>query len=117
MEQTVRPQDDHLMPIDPQVQAYLAQMAELASPPVSALTPQAARALMDAESRSLGAPPRVGRVEDHTIPGPGGEIRVRVTTPDGAGPFPALVYFHGGGWVVGSIATHDALCREITNAA
>jgi acetyl esterase len=92
-------------------------MAELASPPVTALTPQAARALMEAESRSLGAMPRVGRVEDRTIPGPAGEIRVRVTTPDGDGPLPALVYFHGGGWVVGSIATHDALCREITNAA
>src|SRR3954447_26254551 len=105
------------MPLDPQVRAYLAQMAGLASPPISALTPRAARAFMEAETRSLGVPQRVGRVEDRTIPGPAGEIRIRVTAPEGDGRFPALVYFHGGGWVVGSIATHDALCRGITNAA
>jgi acetyl esterase len=105
------------MPLDPQVQSYLAQMAGLASPSVASLTPQSARALMEAETRSLGEPPQVGRVENRTIPGPAGEIRIRVTTPEGDGPFPALVYFHGGGWVVGSIATHDALCRAITNAA
>ena len=72
---------------------------------------------MEAETRSLGEPPSVGRTEDVAIPGPAGEIRIRVTAPAGDGPFPALVYFHGGGWVVGSIATHDALCRAITNAA
>src|SRR4051794_13750969 len=105
------------MTLDPQVQAYLAQTAELASPPMLALTPRAARALMEAETRSLGAPARVGRVEDRTIPGPAGTIRIRVTAPEGDGPFPALVYFHGGGWVVGSIATHDAVCRAITRDA
>ena len=48
---------------------------------------------------------------------PGGEIPLRVYTPAGAGPFPLLVYFHGGGWVIGSIETHDAICRTLTNAA
>src|ERR671921_724719 len=99
------------MPLDPQVQAYLTQLSALASPPVTALTPQEARALMEAETRSLGDPPDVGRVEDRTIPGHAGRIRIRITAPAGDGPFPALVYFHGGGWVVGSITTHDPLCR------
>lgn len=102
------------MPLDPQVQSYLAQLAGLATPPVSALTPRVARAMMEAETRSMGAPPRVGRVVDRTIPGPSGGIKVRITAPGGDGPFPALVYFHGGGWVAGSLDTHDAVCRAIT---
>jgi acetyl esterase len=75
------------------------------------------RASLEFETRALGAPGRVGRVEDRAIPGPAGEIRLRVTAPAGAGPFPALIYFHGGGWVAGNLDTHDALCRAITNAA
>jgi acetyl esterase len=65
----------------------------------------------------LGEPPAVGRIIDRSIPGPAGEIRIRIATPEGDGPFPALVFFHGGGWVVGSIATHDLLTRSIVNAA
>lgn len=105
------------MPLDPQVRTYLDRMAAPDSPPMSALAPAALRAFMEAETRSLGEPPPVGHVEDRAIPGPGGEIPIRVSTPEGAGPFPALVYFHGGGWVVGSIATHDATCRGLTRAA
>jgi acetyl esterase len=52
-----------------------------------------------------------------TIPGPAGNLAVRITMPEGPGPFPVLVYFHGGGWVVGNIGTHDSLCRALTNAA
>ena len=68
----------------------------------------------------LGKAPKVGRVEDFTIPGPAGPIRARLTArgdPEKPGPVAGLVYFHGGGWVAGSIATHDHLCRAITNAA
>src|SRR3954465_10888561 len=105
------------MPLDPQVQAYLKKMAALGSPMASGLAPETLRAIMEAETRSLGEPPPVGRILDRTIPREGGEIPVRITTPEGAGPFPALVYFHGGGWVVGNTRTHDATCREITRAA
>ena len=105
------------MPLDPQVQAYLTRMAALASPPATALSPRAARAMMEAESRTLGALPEVGRVEDRVIPGPSGELSIRITGPSGPGLSPALVYFHGGGWVAGSLATHDALCRSIANAS
>src|SRR6478736_3587866 len=99
------------MPLDPRARAYLEQLASVGIQPTSALTPAQARAEMEAASRLLGRPPAVARVEDRRIAGPGGEIRIRITTPRGPGPFPALVYFHGGGWVIGSIETHDNLCR------
>ena len=47
-------------------------------------------------------------IEDTTVPGPAGDLPVRIYRPQGAGPLPVIVYFHGGGWVVGSIETHDA---------
>jgi acetyl esterase len=59
----------------------------------------------------------VDRVEDRTIPGPGGEIPVRIYRPAGAEPKPAIVYYHGGGWVIGGLNTHDGGCRAFANAA
>jgi acetyl esterase len=105
------------MPVDPQVQDYLTKLAALEPVPMSAVSPAMMRAMMENETRTLGAPPPVARVVERTVPGRASSIPVRITYPDGNGPFPALVYFHGGGWVVGSIDTHDALCRTLTNAA
>jgi len=56
----------------------------------------------------------VGAAVDREIPGPDGELPIRVYQPDASGPFPTLVFFHGGGFVVGSIASHDRLCRLLT---
>jgi len=58
----------------------------------------------------------VDRVEDRTIPGPAGEIPVRIYRPEGADPKPIVVYYHGGGWVIGSLETHDDGCRALANA-
>jgi acetyl esterase len=58
----------------------------------------------------------VAHVEDRSIPGPGGEIPVRVYRPDGAEPKPVIVYYHGGGWVIGGLSTHDGGCRAFANA-
>jgi acetyl esterase len=58
----------------------------------------------------------VHKVEDRKIEGPSGEIPVRIYTPSGK-PNGVLVYFHGGGWVVGDLASHDYVCRALTNAA
>ncbi|HQU45476.1 MAG TPA: alpha/beta hydrolase, partial [Pirellulales bacterium] len=80
-------------------------------------TPAEARAAMLAQTAGLGTPEQVARIEDLSVPGKHGGIPVRVYTPEGQGPFTGLVYFHGGGWVIGSIDTHDALCRSIANAA
>jgi acetyl esterase len=105
------------MPLDPQVQDYLTKLAAVAMPPMATLSPATARALMEAETRTLGEPPAVGLIVDRSFPGLAGETPIRITMPEGDGPFPALVFFHGGGWVVGSIATHDALARAITAGA
>jgi acetyl esterase len=105
------------MPLDPQAQALLDQMATLGLPAFDTLTPEQARRQM--EMTRAAAPPGepVHSVEDRAIPGPGGEIPVRIYRPEGNGPLPALVYFHGGGWVIGNIETHDGSCRALTNGA
>lgn len=59
----------------------------------------------------------VGNVADRTIPGPGGDLPIRIYTPKGEGPFPVCVHFHGGGWVIGDLDTHDAQCRDLCNLA
>lgn len=65
--------------------------------------------------REPGEP--VAHVEDRSIPGPGGQIPIRVYAPEGDGPHPMLVYFHGGGFVVCDLDSHDGICRSLTNAA
>jgi acetyl esterase len=59
----------------------------------------------------------VARTVDRAIPGPAGDIPVRIHWPAGTGPCPALVFFHGGGWVIGDLDTHDVTCRSLTNQA
>ena len=101
------------MPLDPQAQAYLEQVAAAGAPTVNMMSPAVARA--NAEKASLPPGPEVAKVEDRTIPGPDGEVPVRVYTPAGPGPFPVLVWFHGGGWVRGSVNISDGTVRHLTN--
>ncbi|UIP01397.1 alpha/beta hydrolase (plasmid) [Halobaculum sp. CBA1158] len=58
-------------------------------------------------------PPSVGSVVDRTIPGPAGDVDARLYRPEADGPVPTVVFLHGGGFVLGSIATHDWLCRHL----
>ena len=85
--------------------------------PTHTLSPEAARA----QRRGRHVPPEradeVARVRDRAIEVPGGEVPIRIYEPGGAAPQPAVVYFHGGGWVVGSIDSHDPLCRALANAS
>jgi acetyl esterase len=92
-------------------------MAALGMPPLGSLSPQETRAQMVLQRAAAPPGQPVARVEDRAIPGPAGEIPVRIYTPDGDAPFPVLVYLHGGGWVLGNVETHDATCREVANAA
>lgn len=104
------------MPLHPQVKTVLDLMTK-AGPPMHHLTPEKAREQILAMRANKGDVEAVGKVEDRSIKGPGGDIPIRIYTPNGRGPFPLLVYFHGGGWVVGSIETVDASCRALTNLA
>jgi acetyl esterase/lipase len=105
------------MPLDPQTQIVLDFMAASGMPPIHKQTVADARGAMLAMGTMEGNPEPVGNVEDREIPGPEGKIPVRIYTPEGKGPFPILVFFHGGGWVIGNIESHDAICRSLTNAA
>jgi len=103
------------MPLDPEARMLMDQM-QGAMRPFNELSVEEARAAILALSTAAGEPERVARVENRTVPGPRGEIPVRIYTPEGRAPFPVLVYFHGGGWVIGNLETHDPLCRHLTNA-
>jgi|CXWL01.1.fsa_nt_gi acetyl esterase len=104
------------MPIDPGVQSLLEQAAAMNLPSYDTLEPAQARAMY--KLARGGAPPEpVDRVEERTIPDPGGEIPVRVYAPASAKALPALVYYHGGGFVIGDLDTHDGLCRVLANRA
>lgn len=104
------------MPVNPKIQYFLDQMNTLPTGSMSDLTPEAMRSSENLQLAALQKEP-VERVEDRTIPLAGRDIPIRIYTPKGQAPFPALVFYHGGGWVVGSIESHDAVCRELANLA
>ncbi len=105
------------MTLHPQVQAILDMLAENPPPPPGTLSPDEMRAFYAAMS-DVTDPKDVpiGKTENLTAPGPAGDIPVRIYTPVAAATVtPALVFFHGGGWVIGTLETHDALCRLLAN--
>ena len=115
-------------PPDAQMKAVLDQLAALHPKPIEKLTPPQARmqpgaadavkALLKKKNGGVLPPPEpVAKVEDRTVPGPAGTIPVRVYTPEGDGPFPVLVYVHGGGWVIASVQAYDSSARALANAA
>src|SRR3989449_7415749 len=104
------------MPLDPEAKMLLEQLTTVVRP-FEELSVEEARAAIVTLSAAAGEGEPVARVENRTLPGPRGEIPVRVYTPEGRAPFPVLVYFHGGGWVIGNLETHDGLCRPLANAA
>jgi acetyl esterase len=104
------------MPLDPQARAYMDVVATLGFPLPRTITPAEMRANAVKRKDHFGVPPQpVAKIEDRTAPSPDGEIPVRVYAPAADGPLPVLVYYHGGGWVTGSIETHDNTCRALAN--
>jgi acetyl esterase len=100
--------------LNPQAKAYLEAFNQL--PTLHEMEAQAVRDLF------AQAPPvevelaPLAKIEDRRIPvGEGEEISIRIYTPEGQGPFPLFVYYHGGGWVIGDLETSDASCRMIAN--
>jgi acetyl esterase len=107
------------MALDPQVKAFLDQMKAAGGPKMQDAGPVAGREMFAGLMQMVG--PKdvpVGKTENRMIPGVGGvQVPIRITTPVAAGgePLPALVHFHGGGFVIGSVDTHDGLCRLMAN--
>ena len=107
--------------LHPQAKALLDLIAQRGIPPTHTLTPAEARAFYrDRRALTQPEPPAVAGVRDLSAPGPHGAIPLRLYRPLGAAAdavLPVLVYFHGGGWVIGDLETHDTLCRELANGA
>ncbi len=103
--------------LDPQARALLERTAAVNAPPMYTLSAADARRVYRESRAALApAPPEVAEVRELSIPGPAGLLRARLyRSAAGSGALPAVVYFHGGGWIYGDLDTHDAVCRGIAN--
>lgn len=110
-----------------EMQAILDQLAAFEAPPIAELSAENARqvplpgdavAALLAERGESVAPQAVGDISHQLIPGPAGNgIVLRILTPEGDGPFPVIVYYHGGGWVIAGLDAYEPSARALVNAA
>ena len=107
--------------LDPQSRALLDLMSERGVPPIHTLSPDEGRRMfLERRGFTQPVPPPIGSVRDLAAPGPHGPIPLRLVRPAGvadAVALPLLVYFHGGGWVIGDLDTHDVACRTLAAGA
>ncbi|MGN8197642.1 alpha/beta hydrolase [Salinisphaera sp. RV14] len=103
------------MTLLPEVQAVVDKLngAEISFTDLT--VPEARQLYVDTLARSGGEPVAMGAVEDHRIPGPAGDVAIRRYRPEGLGTTaaPTVIYYHGGGWVLGDLDSHDRICRQI----
>jgi acetyl esterase len=104
--------------VEPNTQAFLDELAAKGGPQIYELSVEDARGVLCA-AQGGQVPKLPAEIEDRTIPGgPKGHIAIRIVRPKSStGALPVVVYFHGGGWVLGDVDTHDRLIREIANGA
>lgn len=108
------------MPVDPQMQAVIERAAKSGLPPYYSVSAVEARRLYKETRAALSPPvPDVEAVRALAASGPAGPIALRLYRGLGteAGALPVLVYFHGGGWTIGDLDTHDIVCRTLANKA
>src|SRR6478609_1184075 len=108
------------MSLDPDNQKILDMMKAAGRPPVNELQPDEARKMYRASRGALQPElPDVAELRDLSAPGPAGDIPLRLYRGIGTkpGPLPLLVFYHGGGYVIGDLDTHDYVCRKIANVA
>ncbi len=107
--------------LHPQAQALLKLIEINKTPPTHTLTPEMARKFyLERRGYSQPVAPEMALVEDLKATGPHGEIKLRHYRPLGCATeevLPVLVYYHGGGWVIGDLDTHDVLCRQLANSS
>jgi len=97
----------------PDVQQILAAVEAADTQPLAKYgDPDVAREV-SARMRADADGPDLASVENRTVPGPDGDIEIRIYRPDTDGPVPTVAYFHGGGWVIGDLESHDLVCRHL----
>jgi acetyl esterase len=101
------------MPLAPEIAAFLDTRAALGRGPLAETDLAEARANAEADARERPPGKPVRSIVDDAFDGPAGPVRVRIYTPAGDGPFPLIVYYHGGGFVLCSLDTHDTICRNL----
>ena len=103
---------------DPEIKVVLDGMLAVGGPPAHEVPIDQMRSGHEKETELFSGPGEaVAEVSDITVPGPAGDIPARVFRPDRDGPLPVVAYFHGGGWVVGSVESFDLVCRALANAS
>jgi acetyl esterase len=102
------------MPVDPQLQKFLSDLSDAGAPEFNALPIDAARASLRELVALFPATQLISKSEDRVLEA--GCVSARIYTPNGTGPFPVLVYIHGGGWVIGDLDSYDPICRELCGA-
>ena len=104
--------------LDPRTQWFLQFLKDLNRPQVWEVTVDQARAMQVKGQELFPVTKLPAQMEDRTIPvGPGGKVQIRIVRPEGVtGTLPVVMYFHGGGWVLGDANTYDRFLRDITNA-
>ena len=108
------------MPLDPHIAGALKMMAASGAKPIHEVSPAEARAGFLALTVGTHTPEQttpVASVQDSTVPGAAGPLKARIYRPEGDGPFPTVAFFHGGGYVIGDLDTHDNTCRDICRGA
>src|SRR5262245_2193388 len=103
------------MPVDPQIQLLLDKGSGV--PATHTLAVDEARRLYEARIAVMAPPALVASVGERSIAGPDGPLRLRIYVPPGKGPFPLMVFFHGSGFVLCSLDTHDGMCRNLCAGA
>ncbi|OQS13369.1 hypothetical protein B0T36_19885 [Nocardia donostiensis] len=109
--------NDRTLSLHPQVRTYLERIARSEFGGLHTLTPTQAREGLRRQIPLLGDPEPVAATEDRIITVAQRQVPVRIYTPIGDAPFPVVMFFHGGGFVVGGLDTHDGLCRSLANGA
>jgi acetyl esterase/lipase len=99
--------------LQPDVALVLETMAAMELPALETLPVADARAFMEAAGAARPPGPAVASTDDGELPGAAGPLRYRLYQPPDAGPHPLLVYFHGGGWVLGGVDSDEPLCRDL----
>jgi acetyl esterase len=104
--------------LDPNVRSLLEMFEAQGGPPLESFPPAEARKLIRQMTDQIGGTPEpVQSIENLRIPGPDGDIPIRIYTPASPAPRPAMVYFHGGGWVICDLDTHEVQCSAIARRA